>query len=74
MAASNSQSEERGPWIYAFVILLFVSVLVLTMRLMNTPFLALDFEVSLVYLPTVLAGIIVVQVGRKRRATENNLS
>jgi len=49
---------------YAFVILLFVSLWTLTMRLMNSPFLTLDFEVSLVYLPTVLAGIIVFQVAR----------
>jgi hypothetical protein len=39
----------------------------LTLRLMNNPFLALDFEVSLVYLPTALAGIIVFQTTRKQR-------
>ena len=67
MAASDTQNEERRPWIYGFLILLVVSLCTLTMRLMNSPFLALDFEVSLVYLPTVLAGIIVFQVARKRR-------
>jgi len=68
MTASNSQVEERKPWVYAFVILLLVSLWMLTLRLMNTPFLALDFEVSLVYLPTILAGIIVLQITRKHRA------
>jgi hypothetical protein len=71
MAASNSQSDDRRPWIYAFLLLLLASVVMLAMRLMNTPFLALDFEVSLVYLPTVLAGIIVWQVGRKQRSADN---
>jgi TRAP-type C4-dicarboxylate transport system permease small subunit len=67
MAASDTQVEERKPWIYAFVILLLVSAWMLTMRLLNNPFLALDFEVSLVYLPTALAGIIVIQTTRKQR-------
>jgi len=74
MAASDSQSEERRPWIYAFLILLLISLLMLTLRLMNTPILALDFEVSLIYLPTVLSGIIVFQVGRKRQAAESHLT
>jgi TRAP-type C4-dicarboxylate transport system permease small subunit len=67
MAASDTRAEERNPWIYAFVILLLVSAWMLTMRLMNNPFLALDFEVCLVYLPTALAGMIVFQTTRKQR-------
>ena len=74
MAASNSESEERRPWIYAFLVLLLVSLWMLLMRLMHIPFLALDFEISLVYLPTILAGIIVLQVTRKRRLPENHIS
>lgn len=35
------------------------------MRLMETPFLMLDFEVSIVYLPTLLAGVVVVYLTRK---------
>ena len=66
MAASDSESEERRPWIYAFLILLLVSLWMVTVRLMNTPFLALDFEVALIYIPTIIAGIIVLRVGRKR--------
>ena len=69
MAASESAIEARRPWIYAFLILLAASLWVLTMRLINTPFLALDFEVSLIYIPTILAGIIVFQMWRKRRET-----
>jgi predicted tellurium resistance membrane protein TerC len=67
MAASGTQTEERRPWVYAFIILLLVSLWMLTMRLLNSPFLAPDFELSLVYVPTVLAGIIVIQLSRKRR-------
>jgi hypothetical protein len=42
----------------------------LSMRLMNNPFLAFDFEVTLVYLPTILAGIIALYMIRKPTATQ----
>lgn len=71
MTPSDTQSEERKPWVYAFLILLLASLCMLTMRLMNTPILALDFEVALVYLPTALAGLITFQMGRKRRVSGN---
>jgi hypothetical protein len=71
MSASDAQAEEHRPWIYAFIILLIVSVCMLALRLMNSPFLALDFEVTLVYLPTALAGIIAVQTTRKQHALNN---
>jgi len=67
MAASENQAEERKPWFYAFAILLLVSAWMLIMRLMHNPFLALDFEVSLVYLPTALAGIIAFHMTRKQQ-------
>jgi len=38
----------------------------LTLRLMNASFLLLDFEVTLVYFPTALAGGIVLYLSRKR--------
>ena len=68
MTRSDSQIEERRPWLYAFMILLLVSLWMLALRLTNNPFLALDFELCLVYLPTALAGIIVLQITRKGRA------
>lgn len=37
------------------------------MRLENVAFLMLDFEIVLVYLPTVLAGIIAVYVNLKSK-------
>jgi len=73
MAKSDSQREELRPWIYAFLILLAVSLWMLTMRLLNAPILALDFELALIYLPTILAGVIVFQVGRKQ-ANHRSLS
>ncbi len=70
MVTSESASDERKTWTYAFVILLLVSSWILVMRLSNNPFLAQDFEITVVYLPTVLAGIIVlsllVKSGRSR--------
>jgi hypothetical protein len=39
----------------------------LSMRLLNSAFLALDFEVSLVYLPTLLAGLIALYLSLKTK-------
>lgn len=66
MVASTTASDEKKTWIYAFVVLLLVSVWMLTTRLLQSSFLALDFEIALIYLPTVLAGIIAVYVTMKR--------
>ncbi|MGA2627769.1 MAG: hypothetical protein ABSF63_12040 [Candidatus Bathyarchaeia archaeon] len=75
MTDSASQAEDKKTWSYAFIILLLVSIWMLLMRLMNSPFLALDFEISLVYLPTVLSGIIAFYVAKKQtRATASHLS
>ena len=65
MAEPKPEAEAFRPWIYAFAILLLVSIWMLAMRLMNSSFLPLDFEASLVYLPTVLAGGIVIYLARK---------
>jgi hypothetical protein len=66
MAESEAPDDERRGWTYAFMILLLVSVWMLSMRLANAPLLVLDFEVTLVYLPTALAAIVVAYVSLKR--------
>jgi uncharacterized membrane-anchored protein len=60
------QEEDKKTWSYAFIILILVSIWMLLMRLMNSSFIPLDFEISLVYLPTVLSGIIAFYVSRKQ--------
>ena len=74
MNASNSQIEDHKSWTYAFVILVIVSLSVLILRIMNQSFLSLDFEISLFYLPTVLAGIVAFQVSRRDRVTSHGSS
>ncbi len=66
MTDSASLAEDKKTWSYAFIILVLVSIWMLLMRLMNSSFIPLDFEVSLVYLPTVLSGIIAFYVSRKQ--------
>ena len=61
-ATSATVIDDRRTWIYAFAILVLVSVWMLVLRLMNSPFLMLDFEVALVYLPTLLAAIVAAYV------------
>lgn len=58
LATQPTSEDERKLWLFAFLILLAVSISVLTLRLLNNAFLQLAFEVMIVYLPTVLAGMI----------------
>ncbi|MGA2461221.1 MAG: hypothetical protein ABSF82_07370 [Candidatus Bathyarchaeia archaeon] len=58
MTNSNIPSEQRT-WVYSFLILVLVTVWMLALDLKGSEFLAFDFQVALVYLPTVIAGIIV---------------
>ena len=67
MEASPDPPNEKKLWLSAFVILILVSLWMLTMRLSNDPFLALEFEVTLVYLPTVLGGIIALYLSFKAK-------
>ncbi|MGA3109361.1 MAG: hypothetical protein ABSD99_07870 [Candidatus Bathyarchaeia archaeon] len=69
------QEEDKKTWSYAFIILILVSIWMLLMRLMNSSFIPLDFEISLVYLPTVLSGIIAFYVAKQQeRAPAAHLS
>jgi hypothetical protein len=65
MEDSASTSDEKKAWTYAFLILLIVSAAMLATRLTGREFLVLDFEIALVYFPTVLAGIAVAYVSIK---------
>ena len=67
-----SQAEDDKTWSYAFIILILVSTWMLLMRLMNNPFLSLNFEISLVYLPTVLSGIIAFYVAKKQEKPKSS--
>jgi hypothetical protein len=62
MAGSATGSDEKNSWTYAFVILLLVSVAMLTLRFLGKEILVLEFEIALIYFPTVLSGIIAAYV------------
>jgi uncharacterized membrane protein len=64
---TSAEGEERKPWIYAFVILVLASASMIVMRLLNMPFLQPEFEIALIYLPTVLAGVIVTYLTMQSR-------
>jgi hypothetical protein len=65
MLDSAGATDEKKSWIYAFTILLVISIAMLTMRLAGKAFLVLDFELALVYIPTILAGIAATYLSRK---------
>jgi ABC-type branched-subunit amino acid transport system permease subunit len=67
MTMSTAEGEQKRPWLYAFLILGLVSAWMLTMRLLNMQFLTPEFEISLIYLPTALAGIIVAYLTLRSR-------
>jgi len=65
MVGSGNTSDEKNSWIYAFAILLLVSVVMLALRLAGKQFLVVEFEIALVYFPTILSGIIAAYVKSK---------
>jgi hypothetical protein len=67
MTTPTSETEDGRSWLYAFLILVLVSAWMLTMRLLKAQFLSSEFEISLVYVPTALAGIIVIYQTRRPR-------
>jgi TRAP-type C4-dicarboxylate transport system permease small subunit len=67
LADTPGPVDERRLWVFAFLILLLVSLWIMAMRLLNGAFLSLEMEASLVYLPTVLAGGIAFYLSVKRK-------
>jgi hypothetical protein len=65
MTGSATASDEKSSWIFAFGILLVVSVAMLALRFSGRQFLVLEFEIALIYFPTVLSGIIATYVNLK---------
>ncbi len=65
MADSATNSDEKTAWICAFLILLLISLAMIALRLTGRQFLVLEFEVTLIYFPTALSGIIAAYVTMK---------
>lgn len=47
------------------MVLVLISLVTALLRVSGVPFLILEFELSLIYLPTILAGLILAVVRRK---------
>ncbi len=63
------ESDEHEAWKAAFLIMLFFSLLSLTLRLLfGRAFFTLEFEISLVHIPTVLLLSVWLLEGRKRNS------
>ncbi len=63
---SATSTDERKTWFYAFAILVLVSIWMVGMRLSGNAFLAPDFEATVIYLPTVVAGIVAGYIALRR--------
>ena len=66
MAGSAPYSDEKTAWVYAFCILLLLSIAMFALRLTGREFLVAEFEVAIIYFPTALSGIIAAYVSMKR--------
>lgn len=58
----TSAHDDRKTWMYAFILLLAFALTILVGRVVGSPFLAFDFEICLIYLPTIIAGLIVLGI------------
>jgi hypothetical protein len=65
MSGSETAADERKSWVYAFLILLVASAIMLALRVAGRPFLVPEFEIAMIYFPTVLSGIIAGYVALK---------
>jgi hypothetical protein len=65
MSGSATATDEKNAWIYAFVILFIVSMAMLGLRLSGRQFLVTEFEITIIYFPTVLSGVISAYVTLK---------
>ena len=72
MQSVQGRLDEGQGWALAFLVLLIVSIIMLGMRLSGAAFLILEFEFSLIYLPTILAGLLLVRLRRKSFNPERN--
>jgi len=50
--------EEARSWTYALVIMSIVSFVMMTLRILSIPAFALEFELCMFYLPTILVGAV----------------
>jgi len=64
---SATAPDDKKTWLYAFIILLIVSLATLGIRFLLGPFLATDFEIVVIYLPTILAGLVTFYIRVKTR-------
>lgn len=56
--------EERKAWFYATGVMLVISIIILVLRLSSIIFLTLEFEIALVYIPTIVLIAISIYVMR----------
>ncbi len=51
-------NEDRKAWLYATGIMLAISIVVLILRISSIIFFVLEFEVALVYIPTIVLVVV----------------
>jgi len=65
----TSLTDDRRTWAYSCLVMVIVALLILVSRMLGEPFLALDFEVTVVYLPTVLVALIALYLNLELNRT-----
>jgi len=65
----TSLTDDRRTWAYSCLVMVIVALLILASRMLGEPFLAFDFEVTVVYLPTVLVALIALYLNLELNRT-----
>ncbi len=65
----TSLTDDRRTWAYSCLVMVIVALLILVSRMLGEPFLAFDFEVTVVYLPTVLVALIALYLNLELNRT-----
>jgi len=53
-SAASWPAEDSGSWVYAFIVMLIASSVLIMMRLLSKPVFAAEFELCIFHMPTVI--------------------
>jgi len=61
--ASGSERDAAKDWGYALILLIAVSSFFLTLRFSGRAFIAPDFEILVIYVPTIVSVLVYAKIG-----------
>lgn len=62
------ENEEEKNFFLASLIMIFISIITLTLRILNTPIFNITFEALIIYIPTILAIIASIYLFKSKKS------